>query len=106
MPPLPQLQDPARHRSARIGSHEMQLDPIAPQLSNPGVRHWPVTLQQPERHETESQTQPLERQRCWPLAQAGPLPQRQLPSDPQLFARTALHPKQLPPPVPHCAVEG
>ncbi len=59
---------------------------MLPQLFSPGLMHRLVELQQPEGHETESQTHPLERQRCSPRMQAGALPQRQFPVDEQLFA--------------------
>jgi len=42
----------------------MQPEPSVPQLLNEGATQASVALQQPDGQETESQTHPLERQRC------------------------------------------
>jgi two-component system phosphate regulon sensor histidine kinase PhoR len=74
----PQRQAPASQRSARCGSHTLQPPPAKPQLPMPIVRHTPEE-QQPPGQDCASHTQLPPAQR-WPVGQAGPPPQAQLPA--------------------------
>lgn len=74
-----------------------------------GGPHRPLTVQQPEEHESESHAQlaavPVPEQNC-PATQVGPLPHRHPPSAPQRFARPGGHGEKSPPPAPHAPASG
>ena len=94
--PLPQPQLPLTQTLA-FGPQVVQLPPLAPQVFTDGVMQV-LPAQQPVAHEVASQTHWLLTQ-CWPAAQAGLLPQAQLPFR-QVLAVVGLQAEQAAPLVP------
>jgi hypothetical protein len=103
---LPQAQVPVTEQlSASELLQAVQVPPSVPQVERVGVLQV-VPEQQPVGQPVLSHTQLLPLQ-CWPLTQAGPVPQRQLPEVEQALARVALQAEQAAPLLPHCeAVAG
>lgn len=97
---VPHMQTPAVHAFARAPPQATHAAPPVPQFKVvPGEKH-AFPLQQPLPHEVALQTQVPETH-CWPLAQAAPAPQAQVPSDVQV---SAVIPQlvHVPPFSPHC----
>jgi hypothetical protein len=97
VPVLEQLSDSAALQAA-------QLLAWVPQLAVVGGLTQLVPLQQPASQLTESHTQ-LPPTQCWPVPQAGPAPQEQLPPS-QPSAMVELQVEQPAPEVPHWARVG
>jgi hypothetical protein len=102
--PLPHAQAPlALHPLALLVSQAAQAAPLTPQVASVGGLHAPP-LQQPPGQEAASHTHAPPLQRC-PLAQLGPLPQRQAPCTEQVSALSASQAVQMAAPIPHADSE-
>jgi hypothetical protein len=79
--PAPQPQPPSvRHESVPPAGHAWQAAPLEPHAAALRVWQTPPSAQQPLVQEIESQLQAPFTQR-WPVVQAGPLPQPQVPPE-------------------------
>jgi len=102
--PVPQPHVPAVvHLSDLAASHTVHAAPLAPQVARPGTLQTPP-LQHPFGHDVASQMQVPPWQR-WPLWQAGPPAQWQVPSTAQVSARLGSHAVQTAAPIPHAVID-